>query len=220
MQKVSIAFADDHPVLLRGMSGLFAEHDNYVIAGQVSSADAAIALVLSKHPDILITDLSMPGDVFGAIGKIALQAPLTRVIVFTAFSSVESALKALSAGAVGFVLKGSLCEELFEAVTTVRTGEVYITRQYAAQVMAGLRDENRRRSLNAAIRLSVREKQIVGQLLQARTNKEIAEVLKISEKTVKHYMTSLMSKLHARNRVEVAVAAQKNNELERSSASN
>ena len=213
MTKISIAFADDHPVLLRGVSAIFEEDNAYEVVGQVGTATDALDLVLAKHPDVLIMDLSMPGDIFDSIGQIASRATATKVIVFTAFSSVESALKALSAGAVGFVLKGGACAELFEAVATVRSGEFYIARKYAAQVMAGLRDENHRRSLAQATRLNVREKQIVGQLLQARTNREIADTLKISEKTVKHYMTSLMSKLNVRNRVEVVVAAQNNDEF-------
>ncbi|MCY1558581.1 Bacterial regulatory protein, luxR family [compost metagenome] len=80
--------------------------------------------------------------------------------------------------------------------------------------MNGLRERGRRENLQNSVRLSVREKQIVGQLLQARTNREIADELHISEKTVKHYMTGLMFKLKARNRVEVVIAARQNADSE------
>jgi len=103
------------------------------------------------------------------------------------------------------------CNELFEAVASVLRGEMFITRQYASQVLIGLRNKTQREA--EAVRLSVREKQIVDQLLQARTNREIADSLSISEKTVKRYMTALMLKMNARNRVEVAIHAQRGSEL-------
>jgi DNA-binding NarL/FixJ family response regulator len=116
------------------------------------------------------------------------------------------------------VLKDSDCEELFDAVAAVSTGEMYITKQYAVQVMNGLRERSRRDS-SSDVRLSPREKQIVGFLMQARTNREIAEQLAISERTVKGYMSALMTKLKARNRVEVAIAARQQEERERSEIS-
>jgi DNA-binding NarL/FixJ family response regulator len=214
--QVTIAVADDHPVLLEGIVSLFRSNDRFRIVGQASDADTSLHLVTAQNPDVMIMDLSMPGDVFRTIGEIAARMPNTKVIVFTAYCSIDSALKALDAGATGFVLKGSPCAELFEAIDVVMSGQMFITRQYASQVMNGLRDRSRRQALSEAIKLSVREKQIVGHLLQARTNREIATELRISEKTVKHYMTGLMLKLKARNRVEVVIAARQNEEADRS----
>ena len=96
----------------------------------------------------------------------------------------------------------------------VLAGQMFVTRQYASQVMNGLRDRARRQALDEAIKLNVREKQIIGHLMQARTNREIAAELHISEKTVKHYMTGLMLKLKARNRDEVVIAARQNQDTE------
>ena len=213
--QVTIAVADDHPVLLEGIVSLFKSNDRFRIVGQADNADSSMQLVTEHSPDVIIMDLSMPGDVFRTISKIAAQMSHTKVVVFTAYCSIDSALKALDAGATGFVLKGSPCAELFEAIEAVLSDQMFITRQYASQVMNGLRDRSRRQALNEAIKLSVREKQIVGQLLQARTNREIASELRISEKTVKHYMTGLMLKLKARNRVEVVIAARQNEEADR-----
>jgi DNA-binding NarL/FixJ family response regulator len=127
---------------------------------------------------------------------------------------VDSVLKALDAGATGFVLKGGRIEEVIEAVESVMRGEMYITKQYAGQVLGGLRNREARTRLNNAIRLSVREKQIIGHLMHARTNREIAEALFISEKTVKYYMSGLMTKLNCRNRLGVVVAAQQSGGLD------
>src|SRR5690554_2977719 len=116
---VTLAMADDHPVLLAGMISLFSLSDRHRIVGQADCADTSMELVKTLGPDVIIMDLSMPGDVFRTIAQIVATAPQTRVVVFTAYCSIESALKALDAGATGFVLKGSLSSELFEAIDMV-----------------------------------------------------------------------------------------------------
>jgi DNA-binding NarL/FixJ family response regulator len=189
------------------MASLFANSDRHQVVGQAVCADTSMELVQTLAPDVIIMDLSMPGDVFRTIAQIVATAPNTKVVVFTAYCSIESALKALDAGATGFALKGSPSSELLEAIDMVMAGQMFVTRQYASQVMNGLRERAKRQALDEAIKLNVREKQIVGHLMQARTNREIAAELHISEKTVKHYMTGLMLKLKARNRVEVVIAS-------------
>lgn len=209
-QLIRVVVADDHPVLLAGMSSLLSSTGRHEIVGQAIDAEGCLELVRTSAPDVIVMDLSMPGDVFRSISQIAARAPDTKIVVFTAFCSLESAIKALDAGATGFVLKGSPSPELLLAIDTVLTDQMFITQQYAGQVMNGLRDRGRRQALDDAIKLNIREKQIVGQLMQARTNREIAAELRLSEKTVKHYMTGLMLKLKARNRVEVVIAARRN----------
>ena len=207
MRQISLAIVDDHPVLLRGLASIFEDDPRFVVTGSGDCAAHAAALVRDSQPDIIVIDLSMPGDVFSMIASVAGSESHTRIIVYTAFSSTDSAIKALDAGATGFVLKGSPIDELYEAIDCVLEGKLYVSRHFATQVLSGLR--TRKSDLQETVRLNVREKQIVAQLLQARTNKEIARELNLSEKTVKHYMTGLMLKLRARNRVEVAMAARR-----------
>jgi len=214
---VTVAIADDHPVLLAGMVSLFANSEKYQVVGQAVCADSCMEVAQTLSPDVMIMDLSMPGDVFRTIAQIVATAPNIKIVVFTAYCSIESALKALDAGATGFALKGSPSSELLEAIDMVMASQMFVTRQYASQVMNGLRERAKRQALDEAIKLNVREKQIVGHLMQARTNREIAAELHISEKTVKHYMTGLMLKLKARNRVEVVIASRLNQEQENAS---
>lgn len=213
-QVIKVAVADDHPLLLAGVAGLFGNSERHEVVGQAVCSDTSMELVRAVAPDVIVMDLSMPGDVFRTIAQIVATAPDTKVVVFTAYCSIESALKALDAGATGFVLKGSPPSELLEAIDMVMVGQMFVTRQYASQVMNGLRDRARRQVLDDATKLNVRETQIVGHLMQARTNREIAAQLHISEKTVKHYMTGLMLKLKARNRVEVVIAARRSQDAE------
>lgn len=196
------------------MAAVFAFEPGFEVVAEGVSADEALDIVSRHRPDVLFMDLSMPGDVFAAISEISRAQASTHVVVFTAFSSVDSVLKALEAGATGFVLKGGRVEEVIEAVEAVMRGEMFITKQYAGQVLGGLRNKTTRARVGRAIKLSVREKQIVGHLMHARTNREIASELLISEKTVKYYMSSLMTKLNARNRLEVVFAAQKSGSLD------
>ncbi|MDB5540938.1 MAG: two component transcriptional regulator, LuxR family [Devosia sp.] len=203
---VTVAFVDDHPLLLDGIGALFSRR-GYRVVGKGSSADAARSIATAFAPSLIFVDLSMPGDPFGAISEIATQGR-TKVIVYTADSSVDVALRALDFGASAFVVKDSISNELFDAVEAVLRGEVFISRAHAGRILTGLKNRATRENAERGAKLSDREKQVVELLLKARSNKEIALTLSISEKTVKHHMYSLMSKLHARNRVEVALAAQ------------
>jgi DNA-binding NarL/FixJ family response regulator len=150
----------------------------------------------------------MPGDVFSVIAQLTSRRSPVRVVIFTAFANVEMALRALDAGAHGYVLKGRPAEELVDAIHSVLRGELFVSADFAPKVMSGFRNRSKRERELRAARLSARELQIVEGLLQGQSNKEIARVLQLSEKTIKHYMTNLMNKLKVKSRLEVVLAAQ------------
>lgn len=213
LSSVRVAFVDDHPMLLEGIGAVFARHGRYNVVAKGSDADAARAIAAQFEPNLLFVDLSMPGDVYGAISDIA-AGNRTQVIVYTACNSVDLAVKSLDSGASAFILKESISNELFGAVDAVIKGEVFISPSLSGKVLSALRGRNSRREGTAGTKLSHREEQVVALLLKARSNKEIALSLSISEKTVKHYMTNLMTKLNARNRVEVVLAARQHGSLQ------
>ena len=208
MSAVSVGLVDDHPLMIEGIVTLLSRAQNIEVLSTGSSARDIIDISSRLHPDVIIVDLSMAGDVYAAIAMSIKVSPSTKIVAFTAATGVDSAIRALDAGASGYVLKGSSAQELILAVESVCHGETYITRSFASQVIAGLRNASVRRVAAEAVRFSIREDQIVRLLLRGNTNKEIAASLKISEKTVKNYMTILMQKLNARNRLEVVIAAQ------------
>jgi DNA-binding NarL/FixJ family response regulator len=208
MSTVSIGLVDDHPLMIEGILALLSRVQGLQVLSTGSTARDIIDISLRFHPDVIIVDLSMSGDVYAAIATSIRISPNTKVVAFTAATGVDSAIRALNAGANGYVLKGGSAKELIQAVESVRHGETYITQSFASQVIAGLRNASLRRAAAEAVRFSIREDQIVRLLLRGKTNREIAVSLKISEKTVKNYMTILMQKLHARNRLEVVIAAQ------------
>jgi DNA-binding NarL/FixJ family response regulator len=209
MSTISIALVDDHPLMVEAISSLLSRTPGFEVVATGTTARDVVDICELHQPKVAIVDLSMAGDVYAAIASAIRAAPATRIVAFTAATGVEPAIRALDAGASGYVLKGSSSGELIQAIASVQDGETYITQNFASRVIAALRDPLLRRKAAEAVKLSIREEQIVRLLLRAKTNKEIAIVLKISEKTVKHYMTILMQKLHARNRLEVVIAAQK-----------
>lgn len=208
MSKISVAFIDGHPIMMDGLLNAFSRIQDFQVVARGTSAADAVNSAITHKPDVLVLDLNIDGNAYEAMSKIGGKCPNTKVVVFTGLIGVEYALRALELGASGFVSKGSTADELSRALHAVVGGETYITQSFATKVISALRDASLRKRAAAAIKLSIREEQIVRLLLRGKTNKEIANQLSISEKTVKHYMTILMQKLNARNRIEVVLAAQ------------
>ncbi len=206
---ISVAFVDDHPILLEGLVSLYSSKKDLRIAAQGQNAIDALKIVEEYRPEILVIDLNMPGDAVSAIELILKNYTSTKVVVFTATSNIETAIQVLNLGVCGYVLKGSTAQDLYDAIRIVYGGSTFITPGLATKVIMSMKAAELRRKAQLQKRLSAREEQIVNYLMLGKTNREIASMLDISEKTVKHYMTLLMQKLDARNRVEVVLAAQK-----------
>jgi two-component system, NarL family, nitrate/nitrite response regulator NarL len=203
----SAACYDDHPVVLDGVCSILEGSGQFTIVARGHNVETMTRDFLEFRPDVLFVDYTMPGEVLPAIRKLSDGSAGARVIVFTAYGESEIALKCLEAGARGFLVKDSLADELVGAARRVMDGEIYISMRHAGRIMLDLNNRMRRGGESLSMRLSQREEQIAQLVGQALSNKEIARKLAISEKTVKNYMTNLMEKLGARNRVEVAVLA-------------
>ncbi len=149
----------------------------------------------------------MPGIAPHDIAALANHSPGVKIVALTAARSIALAIQTLDAGAFGYVLKQSSAEELTLAIQALGRGERFITHGFSSKLVSALQDEAVRKKAALAIKLSIRESQIARFLMAGKTNKEIAHCLRISERTVKHYMTQMMQKLNVRNRAEVAIAA-------------
>ncbi len=137
MNKVSIGFFDDHPILLEGLVNIFSRFNDFTIVERGVCAADAVRAALTRRLDVIVLDLAMPGDVFDAISTICLERPETKMIAFTASVGVDSAVRALDAGASGYVIKGSTADELYSAIHAVLRGETFITQSFAdARVFA------------------------------------------------------------------------------------
>lgn len=209
MADTAIAIVDDHPLLMEGVAAVLGRRPGLNVVGTGSSAADILRLATAHHLDALVVDLNMPGDTFQAIKELRAAFPRTRIVVFTASTNTDHAIRALDAGAGAYVLKGSPATDLAEAIEATGRSEIYITPAFATKVISALQSKALEKRSAEAARLSVREEQIVRLLLCGKQNREIARELALSEKTVKGYMTNLMTKLHVRNRLEVVIAAQR-----------
>ena len=154
-----LALVDDHPTLLDGLAGIFASDPSFSLVATGGSAGEAVAIVRQHRPDLIIVDLSMPGDVFAAIAEMAQLDPHLKLVVFTAFSNVELALRTMDAGAHAFVMKGGAADDLFNAIDAVRRGEIYVSPGFSPSVLTGLKNRARQQG-ELAITLTTRERQV------------------------------------------------------------
>ncbi|MGO4671164.1 LuxR C-terminal-related transcriptional regulator [Bosea sp. 2RAB26] len=208
MQDRSVAIVDEHPVLREGIAALLERCGGFTLAATGNVADDMVSITSSHRPDDMIVDLGMAGDVYRAIADAMRIAPTMKIIVFTASVSTDDAIRALGAGAKGYVLKSSPAEDLIHALQSAQRNDVYVSPSFANKLICALKDKTLERNKPACNRLSVREEQIVRLLLCGKMNSEIARELSLSTKTIKGHMTALMAKLNARNRLEVVIAAQ------------
>ncbi|MDX2308374.1 MAG: response regulator transcription factor [Hyphomicrobium sp.] len=209
---IRIAVVDDHPLLRDGVVSTLQLEDDIEVVAVGASADDALRIALDEKPDIMLLDISMPGSGLNAARSIAERQLGVRTIMLTVSEREEDLTTAMEVGAHGYVLKGITGNDLVNTIRTVHRGETYITPQFAARLLTSMkRKPANERSIQqrAQPELTLREEQILKEVSAGLTNKEIARKLTLSEKTVKHYMTNVLQKLHARNRVEAVIAMQK-----------
>ncbi len=202
--KARIVIADDHPIFRDGLALSLEETSEFDVVGMGASAQEAVDLVMQHSPDLVLLDLSMPGGGIAAVSKIAAMDNPPRIAMLTVSEDDNDVADALSAGAIGYVLKGVSASELRRILSQIATGQTHVTPSLAAHVLSVLK-RKKPAGHNPIDDLSKREEDILRRVAKGLSNKEVASELGIQEKTVKHYMTTIMGKLHARNRVEAAL---------------
>lgn len=207
--KIRIALVDDHPLFRDGVANTLDREDDFEVVAQGQDASEAIRIARELLPDVMLIDIRMPGGGIKAVREIAATCPVTKIIMLTVSEDEDDVVDSLRAGALGYILKGISGPELLGVVRSVKEGESYLTPSLAVRVLTEMRDVPLSDSdtENSRADLSVREEQILELVAQAMSNKEIGDKLMLSEKTVKHYMTNILQKLHVRNRVEAALLA-------------
>jgi DNA-binding NarL/FixJ family response regulator len=201
MAKIRVVLADDHPVVLAGMKALIEASPDIEVAGESSTGHTALQVLNAQAPDIAIIDISMPemGGITLA-NRIAQDHAATKVLVLTAQEDRAYVQQLLSAGARGYVLKRSAADELIRAIRTVHAGGVYIDPAIADKVVA---QTNAGEPAASGISLSDREEEVLKLSAQGWTNREAAEKLGISVKTVETYKARAAEKLELRTRAEI-----------------
>ena len=205
---IRIILADDHPIFRNGLVHSIEEAGDFKVVGVGGSADDAVALAAKHRPDVALLDLSMPGTGISAAQRIAEARTAGAIAMLTVSEDSADVTAALQAGAAGYILKGVSALELRSILGKIAAGEAHISPGLAAQMLRIM--QTAKPAKPALIdELTKREEDILRGVAAGKSNKEIGRDLNVQEKTVKHYMTIILSKLQARNRVEAALIAQK-----------
>lgn len=199
--KIRVLVVDDHPVLRDGVAAILENQADMVMVGEARDGREAVEQFRALRPDVVLMDLQMPGmNGVEAIAQIRADHPAAKIIVLTTYSGDVQAVRALKAGAVGYLLKSGLRTELIDAIHDVHRGQRHVHRDVAEGIALHVVDEP----------LSEREVAILRQVADGKANKQVAAELGLSEETVKGHLKSIFFKLGVADRTHaVTVAARR-----------
>lgn len=203
---ISIIVVDDHPLFREGVVTTLVESGYFDVVAQAGNRDDAI-LQAEKHlPDLMLLDVSMPGGGIETADEISRRVPILKIIMLTVSEQEHDVQAALKAQARGYILKGVASEDLISILQDIHNGDSYISPNLAVNLLMRNSEEAEKETFEE-FDLNDREKQILEKLAIGMSNREIADDIYLSEKTIKHYMTNIMHKLHVSNRVQAAIKA-------------
>ena len=198
---ISVLLVDDHPVVRAGVRGMLGGEPDIEVVGEAGSGDEAVVAVRALRPDVVLMDLRMPGlDGVGATGQVRAVAPGTRVLVLTTYESDADVLRAVEAGATGYLLKDSSRAELLTAIRAAARGETVLSPTVATTLLNRMR--NPRQDL-----LSPREANVLRLVAAGMSNVDISRSLHIAEATVKTHLLRAFAKLGVSDRTAAVTKA-------------
>lgn len=207
MGKIRVLIADDHVLVREGLRKLLELDENIEVMTEVGDGQGAINIARKARPDIILMDVNMPGtDGIVATRVIKREIPSIKIIALTIYED-EEVVEMVRAGVSAYVLKDVAGSELVDTIHRVMQGEIVIHPRVANRLV---RELNRSDPKKNEIRLTKREKDVLDLLVKGNTNKEMADIMFISEKTVKNHLTSIFRKLGVKDRTQAAVYALKN----------
>jgi len=211
--KIKVLLVDDHTVVLKGLAFFLNTQEDFELVGEANNGKEALVKVGETSPDVVLMDLYMPEmDGIEATSCIKKEYPNVKVIVLTSFSDQAHVLPALKAGASGYILKDVEPDQLVEAIRSAYKGNIQLHPEIANALLSQTlpQEEKEEESFVHVDVLTARENEVLQLLAKGMSNKEIASVLVITEKTVKAHMSSILSKLHLSDRTQAALYAVKN----------
>jgi two-component system, NarL family, response regulator len=197
-QPVRIFIADDHPVVVAGLTSMLSTQPGMVVAGSASGGEEAVEMLRTRPADLLLLDLRMPNmngiDTLHALTRASIPI---RSIILTSYETDEDIYRAVQAGAQGYLLKDAPQSDMVEAIWAVHSGKRYFPRQIAERLAERM----------MRTELTAREVEVLHMLARGLTNKEIGSVLNISSNTVRNHVNSIIEKLEVSDRTEAATSA-------------
>lgn len=199
--KHTVLLVDDHPVVREGLRGMIEAEDDLTVVGEAASGTEAQTMAAALRPDVILMDLRMPdGDGVTTTERILAELPQTRIVVVTTYESDADILRAVEAGAAGYLLKDASRAELAAAVREAAAGKTVLAPSVAGRLMGLMREP-------APAALTAREIEVLTLVAQGQTNADIGRALHISEATVKTHLLRTFSKLEVSDRTAAVTTA-------------
>lgn len=199
---IRILLVDDHPIVRSGLAGLFDLEDDIEVVGSAADGAQAFSLVAALRPDVVVTDLRMPGmDGRELTERLAAVHPEVKVLVVTTYETDEAILTAIEAGAAGYLLKAAPHEEIVAGVRAVASGQTALSPSVAVALVRSARAEKQEPLLTA------RETDVLRLVAQGHTNAEIGQSLHLAEATVKTHLLHAFAKLQVSDRTRAVTLA-------------
>lgn len=219
MKKIKILIVDDQPIVCEGLNTIFQFEENFEVVGVCHNGQEALDFCEQNNTDIVLMDARMPVmNGIQATGKITLLCPDTKVLILTTFNEDALIFEGLQNGARGFLLKDIHPQELYKIIQVVHDGGVCLHPDVTQKILAKISDQDRKASVDNLSdknhsQLTNREKEVLRLIGKGFSNIEISSALFIVEGTVKNHVSSLLAKLGARDRTQLALLAQKTYDL-------
>ena len=202
--KVTVLIVDDHEVVRMGLRTLLERRPGLLVVGEAGSVAESVEMARQSQPDVVVMDIRLPdGNGVEACREIRQERPETKVIMLTSYADEEALYGSIMAGASGYLLKQTRGQALADAIERVARGESLLDPAVTEKVLERMRRLARGESDELAV-LSPQERKILALVAEGKTNKEIAAEVFLSDKTVKNYVSSILSKLNLRRRAEAA----------------
>ena len=207
---LKILLVDDHEVVRIGIKALLSNYPGFEVVAEAESADEAVKKAKEYKPDAVIMDIRLPGKSgIEATKEIVDSLPKTKVLILTSFAEDELLFDAINAGAYGYILKQIGSDDLINALEAIGRGEALLDPALTQRVFKRVREAARKATDEAFATLSDQEIRILSLISKGQTNKGIAAEIFLSEKTVRNYVSSILSKLNLKTRSEAAAYAVK-----------
>jgi len=208
MAQTRVLLVDDHEIVRLGLMTLIDDQPDMKVVGEAGTAAEAVRLVERLDPHVVLMDVRLPGEGgIEATGTITTRFPNTHVVMLTSFADEDLVIRAIRAGAVGYVLKQVGNEELIRAIRAAARGEALLDPSTTVRLLSRVREAERKADSNAFRDLSERELDVLAEVARGKTNAEIGSTLNLSEKTVRNYVSTILSKMNLSNRIELATYA-------------